>query len=36
MAFADITQGPHTFTVVAKDEDGLVDRSEVHFEGKPL
>lgn len=32
--FADISQGTHTFAVVAKDGDGLVDRSEVHFEGE--
>ena len=35
VAFADISQGPHTFAVVAKDHDGLVDRSDVHFKGKP-
>ena len=34
VAFADISQGLHTYTVVARDRDGLVDRSEVHFEGK--
>ena len=31
--FKNISQGLHTFTVVARDKDGLVDRSEVHFEG---
>lgn len=32
--FAGISQGTHTFAVVARDDDGLVDRSEVHFEGR--
>lgn len=32
--FANISQGTHTFVVVARDDDGLVDRSEVHFEGE--
>jgi hypothetical protein len=32
VAFSDISQGPHTYTVIATDEDGLVDLSEVHFE----
>ena len=36
VAFSDISQGPHTYTVVATDEDGLVDRSEVHFEGEGM
>ena len=36
VAFADISQGRHTYTVVATDEDGLVDRSEVHFEGEEM
>ena len=36
VAFADISQGPHTYTVVATDDDGLVDRSEVHFEGEAM
>ena len=35
VAFASISQGPHTFAVVAMDNDGLGERSEVHFEGKP-
>lgn len=32
--FSGISQGTHTFAVVARDDDGLVDRSEVHFEGR--
>jgi hypothetical protein len=32
VAYADTSQGPHTFAVVARDGDGLGERSEVHFE----
>ena len=35
VAYADISQGAHTFAVVARDGDGLGERSEVHFEGEP-
>ena len=31
--FRDMSQGLHTFTIVAEDKDGLVDKCEVHFEG---
>ena len=36
VAYADTSQGPHTFAVVARDGDGLGERSEVHFEGEPI
>lgn len=32
--FANISRGLHSYTVVARDDDGLVDRSEIHFEGE--
>ena len=32
--YKDLSQGLHNFTVIARDDDGLVDRSESHFEGQ--
>lgn len=34
--FRNLTQGPHNYTVIARDQDGLVSRSDVHFEGQFL
>ena len=31
--FRDVSQGLHTFSIVAEDLDGLVDKCDVHFEG---
>ena len=31
--FRDVSQGLHTFTIIAEDLDGLVDKCDVHFEG---
>ena len=34
--FRDVSQGLHIFTIIAEDLDGLVDKCDVHFEGKNL
>lgn len=32
--YANLSQGEHNYTVIARDQHGLVGRSEAHFEGE--
>ena len=34
--FRDVSQGLYTFTIIAEDLDGLVDKCDVHFEGETI